>query len=350
MYLDQPLTHLFVALALAVVAALVTWAMARVSILDVPNHRSSHAVATPKSGGVALVVAFLGAALAAVILGDPVLAGEGWFWGFVASALLVAAVSFYDDITQKPFLFKFFTQMAAAAVVLLFGLVVERLAVPGYGYVDLGWFGYPITFLWLVGLTNAFNFMDGLDGLAGGVAMITALSFGLITYYEGGTYSFIIAYGVAAGAAGFLLFNFPPAKIFMGDVGSAFVGFLFATLAVIAANREPGHTSFLVMPMLLFHFVFDTAFTLWRRWRAGKNLFQAHREHLYQLFNQLGYSHRTVAFSQYAMCVVQGLAAWWLLHIEGDARLWLFLPVLLLQVAYAAWIMKRARAAGLLER
>lgn len=350
MPLALPLDHLFVALVLTVVAGVVTWAMTRVSILDLPNHRSSHQVATPKSGGVALVVAFIGAAAMALFTGGAALAGEGWFWGFVVSALLVAAVSLYDDISEKPFLFKFFSQMAAASVVLLFGLVVERLAVPGYGYVELGWLGYPITFLWLVGLTNAFNFMDGLDGLAGGVALITALFFALITYGQGDIFSFIIAYGVAAGAAGFLVFNFPPAKIFMGDVGSAFVGFLFAVLAVIAANREPGHISFLVMPMLLFHFIFDTAFTLWRRKRAGKNVFQAHREHLYQLLNQLGYSHRAVALTQYAMCLVQGVAAWSLLHLEGGARLWAFLPVLLLQVVYAAWIMKRARVAGLLAR
>ncbi|GAB6042214.1 MraY family glycosyltransferase [Endothiovibrio diazotrophicus] len=320
--------------------------MARVKILDVPNQRSSHQVATPKSGGVALVVAFLGAALMAAAV-QPELAGAGWYWGFVGSALLVAGVAFYDDVTQKSFLFKFLSQMVAAAVVLLFGLVVERLAIPGVGVVELGWVSYPLTFLWLVGLTNAFNFMDGLDGLAGGVALLTAIFFGLLTFRQGGSFSFILAYGVAAGAAGFLRYNFPPAKIFMGDVGSAFVGFLFAALAVVAANREPGHISFLVMPMLLFHFIFDTAFTLWRRWRAGRNLLQAHREHLYQLFNQLGYSHRVVAISQYLMCLVQGAMAWVMLHIEGAARLWAFLPVLLLQVGYAGWVMTRARRAGL---
>lgn len=341
--------HLGVALALFVVAALITRFMARVSILDIPNHRSSHQVVTPKSGGVALVAAFVGGVAAAITLGDPSLAGEGYFWGFVLASLLVAGISFYDDVTQKSFLFKFLTQMVAAAVLLLFGLVVERLAIPGVGYVELGWIGYPLTFLWLVGMTNAFNFMDGLDGLAGGVALITALSFGLISFDQGGSFSFIVAYAVAAGAAGFLLFNFPPARIFMGDVGSAFAGFLFAALAVVAAIREPGHTSFLVMPMLLFHFIFDTAFTLWRRWRLGRNLFQAHREHLYQLFNQLGYSHRTVTLFQYAMCVVQGMSAWWLLHIEGDARLWVFVPVLAIQLLYARWVMGRARAAGLLD-
>jgi UDP-GlcNAc:undecaprenyl-phosphate GlcNAc-1-phosphate transferase len=104
-----------------------------------------------------------------------------------------------------------------------------------------------------------------------------------------------------AGAAGFLVFNFPPARIFMGDVGSAFLGFTFATLAVIGASLDLGHLSFYIVPLLLFHFIFDTAFTFLRRLSRGEKVHLAHRTHLYQLLNGLGYSHRAVSLFHYGL-------------------------------------------------
>jgi UDP-GlcNAc:undecaprenyl-phosphate GlcNAc-1-phosphate transferase len=189
--------------------------------------------------------------------------------------------------------------------------------------------------LWLVGLTNAFNFMDGLDGLAGGVAVIAGLFLCVVALILGDSPVFILSGLLTASSAGFLVFNFPPARIFMGDVGSQFLGFAFAALGAMLALRDGSGTLALVVPVLLFSFLFDTIFTAARRWRNGENLAAAHRTHLYQLLNQSGLSHRLVAAAHYFMAALQGLIALWLVGAPTDQR-WLALPALLLsQSAYA---------------
>jgi UDP-GlcNAc:undecaprenyl-phosphate GlcNAc-1-phosphate transferase len=179
--------------------------------------------------------------------------------------VLLATVSFVDDILQKTFVAKIMTQILCVCVALASGVVLTRLAIPHFGEVALGWLGYVLTFLWILGLTNAYNFMDGLDGLAAGVAVIAAAFLGAIALEQNSVFVYLSSYLLLAGSAGFLLFNFPPARIFMGEVGSAFLGFTFAILAVIGASLDLGHLSFYIVPMLLFHFIFDTVFTFIRR-------------------------------------------------------------------------------------
>jgi UDP-GlcNAc:undecaprenyl-phosphate GlcNAc-1-phosphate transferase len=134
----------------------------------------------------------------------------------------------------------------------------------------------------------------------------------------------------------------------MGDVGSAFLGFTFAVLAIIAYRFDHSHTSFFVMPLLLFNFIYDTAFTFFRRLFRGENVIEAHRSHLYQLFERLGYGHRYVSYFHYMMCVMQGLAAVWMVRIPGGERVFVFLPFLLVQVVYTIIIIRRSKKAGLL--
>ena len=134
----------------------------------------------------------------------------------------------------------------------------------------------------------------------------------------------------------------------MGDVGSAFLGFTFATLAVIGASLDLGHLSFYVVPMLLFHFIFDAAFTFFMRLLRGEKVHHAHRAHLYQLLNQLGYSHRAVSLFHYVVTAVQGAAAYTSLGLPADRRLLLFIPLLIFDIAYARWVLRRAKAVGLI--
>ncbi len=342
------LTHLLFFIAMLIVAVGCTWVMlAYVRIMAPPNERSSHKTLVPKSGGISMVATFLMGLLAIYVLGDSTQIDRGYFLGFVLSAIAIAVISFYDDITEKGSVFKFLTQTIAAVLVIAFGLVIDILGIPTIGHVELGWLGYLISFLWIVGLTNAFNFMDGLDGLAAGTAVIASVSFGVITFSQGSVFSYMACYAIAAGALGFLVFNFPPAKIFMGDVGSAFLGFLFATLAIVAARYDHSHTSFFVMPLLLFNFIYDTSFTFFRRLIRDDNVFQAHRDHLYQLFNRLGYSHRTVTLFHYGVCVAQGLAAWWMVRSEDEVRTIAFAPFAVFQVLYTIVVMRKAKRRAL---
>lgn len=343
------LTHLAFATVLFVLSVALTRLMLhQVRIMDMPNPRSSHQTPTPKSGGISIVCTFLVGAAAIFFIGEKTRIREDYFIGFVFSAILVAGISLYDDIKNKPFVIKMATQLVAVLLVLAFGIVVDQITLPYAGVVQFGWWGYPISFLWIIGLTNAYNFMDGLDGLAGGAAVIVSAFFCAITFSQGSNFVYITCYALLAGSLGFLVYNFPPARIFMGDVGSTFLGFAFAVLAIIAARYDQSHTSFLVMPLLLFNFIYDTFFTFMRRWLRGDRVIDAHRTHLYQLTNRLGYSHRAVSLFHYCVCVLQGIGAIGMVNITGGRRMLVFLPFLAFQVIYTIIIIRRARAAGLL--
>ncbi len=316
--------------------------------MDVPNLRSAHIIATPKSGGISIVATFLIGVVTIFLIADKVIVRQAYFYGFVLSSLLIASISLYDDLTNKPFAVKLTTQFVAVIVVLWSGLVIDQISVPLLGNVWLGWISYPISFLWILGLTNAFNFMDGIDGLAAGVAVIASVFFCVITFNEGSTFVYITTYTIFSGALGFLCYNWAPARIFMGDVGSAFLGFAFAVLAIIAARYDSSHTPFLIMPLLLFNFIYDTFFTFIRRLLRGERVVDAHRTHLYQLCNRLGYSHREVSLFHYGMCIVQGLGAVWMVNTPSIERLYVFAPFFLFQIAYSFIVIRRARKLELL--
>jgi UDP-N-acetylmuramyl pentapeptide phosphotransferase/UDP-N-acetylglucosamine-1-phosphate transferase len=342
------LTHVAFAGAIFVCSAVLTYVMAHyVRVMDVPNDRSSHSRPVPKSGGIAFVATFLIGSLIIYFVADVARIDDRYFWGYVISAVLLAIVSFVDDVTQKTFFVKVLTQMVCVGVVLTSGVVLTRLAIPPWGEVELGWVGYVLTFLWILGLTNAYNFMDGLDGLAAGVAVIAAAFLCAIALQQKSVFVYISSYVLLAGAAGFLIFNFPPAKIFMGDIGSAFLGFTFATLAVIGSSLDLGRLSFYIVPMLLFHFIFDTFFTFARRLARGEKIHLAHRTHLYQLLNRTGYSHKAVSLFHYAVTAAQGVAAYISIDLAANSRLLVFIPFLIFEIAYARWVLNRAAKMGL---
>jgi UDP-GlcNAc:undecaprenyl-phosphate GlcNAc-1-phosphate transferase len=347
------LAALFSHLLFALVLLLSSWAITRwmihhTAFLDIPNERSSHETPTPRGGGVSIVAAFLIGLIMIGVLGNSVYLNTHYFIGFVLAAYSIALLSFLDDLHNYRFHIKLVFHCVAISVVLLSGLVLDELAIPGLGVAQLGLMGYILTFLWLLGLTNAYNFMDGIDGIAASTAMIAAGFFAFICYQQGSTFVYLASYTIVAGSAGFLWFNRPPAKIFMGDIGSTFIGFTLGCLALIAARYDASHTSFLVMPLLLLHFIFDTVFTMGRRILAGENPAQAHRSHLYQLLVRQGHSHGRVT-SIYALCgIVQGMMAWLMVSIEGDVRMAFFLPFLLFY-SLAAWrITHQSRQLGLI--
>jgi len=338
------LSHLLFASVLFGISSLLTWLMlSRVRIMDVPNARSSHHSPIPRGGGVAIVVTFLLGVIAIDLLGDKTPLGQQYFWAFLGSALLIAVISFIDDLTGQGFLVKLATQVLAALFVVASGIVLDQFSVPFVGNLQLPWLGAVLTVLWIVGLTNTYNFMDGIDGLAALTAVIASAFFAYITFFHGSLFIYITSYTILAGAGGFLLFNRPPARIFLGDVGSAFLGFIFAVMAIVAARYDHSHTSFLVMPLLLLHFLFDTLVTLCRRVLAGENITQAHRTHAYQLLQRMGWSHGRVTLCYAVLGLLQGGAAMLMVEIGGESRLWVFVPFLVLYSLAYALIVQHAR-------
>jgi UDP-GlcNAc:undecaprenyl-phosphate GlcNAc-1-phosphate transferase len=344
------LLHILFFVLLTVFAYVIVLFFLKTAIaIDEPNERSSHSQTTPRSGGVAIVATFFVGILIIYFFGDKTHIGQKYMASFIVSALSIVLISFLDDLKRESVLLRLSVMLLAIFNLMWGGIVLDHLSIPGFNHVQLGLFAYPLTLFWILGLTNAVNFMDGLDGLVGGIAAIVALFFMIISYSQGSTFVYITSYTILAGAIGFLLLNFPPAKIFMGDVGSIFLGFVFATFAIIAALYDNSHTSFLVMPLLLFNVIFDTFFTFIRRLVRRENVFQPHKSHLYQLFQRSGYTHLEVSLVHYCFCFLQGLGALWMVQIPGNTRLYIFLPFLLFQTAYAMKIMKMAKNKGLLS-
>jgi len=323
-------------LVVAALAAAGAWAMARSRILmDEPNERSSHAVPTARGGGVGIVLASLLGLLALSYHGHPTVIRDPGFLGVLLGALIAAAGGLADDRRARSYSFKLGFQVAAAAVAMSLGLMIEHVYVPGIGPLVLGWFAPALTLVWLVGLTNAYNFMDGIDGLAAGTSVVAAgfLTVVLIMLRQIDAGS--VSSTLAAASLGFLLLNLPPARIFMGDVGSQFIGFAFAALAILMAREDPTGTLIYIVPLLLFHFLFDTLFTAYRRWRAGEDVTTAHRSHLYQRLTHAGFGHGRASLALCAIGVAQGLGALWLVQNTPALRLAIFVPALALQIVYA---------------
>ena len=262
------------------VVGLRRWAQRR--LLDVPNERSSHSQPTPRGGGLVIV--------AATLVGLPVCLIVGFghipavFFAYLLGATLIAAVSWIDDLHSLPNRVRFALH-SLGAIIAIWGIGYWLSAtLPGLGLIELGWLGLPVTFVWIAGLTNAYNFMDGIDGIAGGQAVVAGFGWVALGWWSQQLPVAALGLLVAASSLGFLGHNWPPARIFMGDVGSAFLGYTFAVLPLIlsalmgapdGSERIP-----LASVLLVWPFVFDTAFTFLRRLRNGEKVFSAHRSHL----------------------------------------------------------------------
>jgi UDP-N-acetylmuramyl pentapeptide phosphotransferase/UDP-N-acetylglucosamine-1-phosphate transferase len=285
-------------------------------LLDHPNERSLHRTPTPRTGGLAIiasVVVGLLAAAAVIALSRPSAAvlpkglASGSLW-IVGSMLLVCVVSFMDDRIGLSASFRFIVQIAAAVIVVGgVGLVLSSIPLPMIGTIPLGWMAGPVSAVFLVWMANLYNFMDGMDGFAGGM---TVFGFGFLAFFgwqAGHPFMFLIATLVAVSALGFLLHNFPPARIFMGDVGSITVGFLAGTLILLGLRDKLFE---FWVPVLIFSpFIVDATATLIRRIVRREKIWEAHREHFYQRLVLSGWGHQRTVSAEYAVMAVCGLLA-----------------------------------------
>ncbi len=276
------------------VPLLVSFAVGR-NLLDVPNLRSSHEVPTPRLGGVAIILGtWVGVAL---------LRPEG-AWPLLVAATLIGAVGLADDLSDLHFGAKAAAQaLVAAGLMLLYPPQILSDAPGPWGIA-----AFAVGVLWIVALSNAFNFMDGIDGFMGGVALVNILFLAALAGEAG---AFLPA--LAGATAGFLVWNINPASIFLGDSGAYFLGFGLAAVALYAPVRDVGWTplGFVACVLVFTPLLFDTAYTLIRRLRtgAGKNIFSAHREHIYQRITPTTGMHRRTSNLYYGMSVVAGFAA-----------------------------------------
>jgi UDP-N-acetylmuramyl pentapeptide phosphotransferase/UDP-N-acetylglucosamine-1-phosphate transferase len=284
--------------SIGLIAGVREWTQRR-ALLDHPNDRSLHTRPTPRGGGIGIVVPVL---LCLVVLIALDAAGRTSIAWIAAVGLVVAAVGLIDDLRGLPALTRLTTHVVGAMVMTAALGHWRVFAWPGLSALDLGWTGFPLTVILVVGLANAYNFMDGIDGIAGTQGAVAGLGWVGIGCTVQDPCVAVTGAVLATSSLGFLIFNWPPASIFMGDVGSAFLGFMLAALVVLVAPRSPATA--IAGVLFVWPFVFDTAFTLLRRARRGENLLSAHRTHLYQRLVLTGVPHRTVTLAYGALAIV----------------------------------------------
>lgn len=339
--------HLAFALLLALLSAATVRVMIAFPILDHPNHRSAHRAPTPRGGGLGPVLAFLAGMLVLFQAAQFARIAERPFLGVILAAAAIAAVGLADDIRHLSARLRLAAQAGAALVAMAMGLVLTRLSLPGIGPVELGWLAPAVTLFWIVGCTNAVNFMDGMDGLVGGTLLVACAALAAIAAHQQGWFVYAAALFLAAGFAGFLPFNLHPARIFMGDVGSQFAGFMLAVLAVAAARFDGTQVSFLIVPLLLFGLLFDAGFTLLRRAAMGERLGEAHRTHLYQMASRAGMGVRAVAAAHWGFALFHAGLAVLFLHLSPAWKPLVIVPALAVQLAWLGLVVWRVRRAGL---
>lgn len=274
----------------------------RLRLIDVPNERSSHALPTPKGAGVAIAISSLAAMGLLCVLG--IMPGH-LFLALAPGGAAVAAVGLIDDITPLPARLRLLVHFMAAgwAVVCIGPVPFFHHFVPASP--ELQWFSYAASTVGIVWFLNMYNFMDGIDGIAASQAVFMCAGVALLAVFSAGV-AYIAAAAIVIGAAscGFLLWNWPPAKIFMGDVGSGYLGFVFAVLGLASGGHGRGVAGVWACLILTGVFAVDATFTVVRRFLRGEQITRPHRTHAFQLLTQ-SLGHRNVT-----LCVALVNVAW----------------------------------------
>ena len=325
-----------------VVSTIVTPAVIRISHrrrwFDMPNERKIHTSPVPRLGGIGMFLAFVFSALAVplflpVVLPAlaPIRYGVNIVPVFCAFAF-VHGLGLLDDFHNLHALLKFVLQIAAAALVTVGGFTISFVNIPSVGPFSLGIFSYPITIFWIITISNALNLVDGIDGLAGGISGIAALALGVSGFLQARATPALMAFALLGAILGFMLFNYPPARIFMGDSGALFLGF---TLAVIPLLRPPGSTSLgsLFAPATVLAVpILDVVAAIVRRVREKRPIYSPDKEHIHHKLLALGLKDTTILPIVYAFCI----------YMAAACVISIFLPrvqgIILMAVAWAVTI------------
>jgi UDP-GlcNAc:undecaprenyl-phosphate GlcNAc-1-phosphate transferase len=272
--------------------------------------RKIHGRPIPRLGGVAIVLSFyapmLGmlaypTALSLQFYAEPVRAVA-----LLGGAACIALLGLYDDMRGATAWGKLTVQFAVALGLWFAGLRVEHVTLPGLGAFDLGLWSLPVTLLWVAGVINAMNLIDGLDGLAGGVALLALSTSFVVAFFRGGATMALLSAALGGGVLGFLVYNFNPASIFMGDTGSMFLGFVLAAGAMVSTSKASTAVAILVPLLSLGVPLTDTLLAVARRARAGRPIFSADRDHIHHRLLAAGLSQRQAVLVLYGASLLLG--------------------------------------------
>lgn len=325
-YIWAFLIALFVAL-IATPAVIVL--AAKTGAMDAPDARKVHKGPMPRIGGLAIYCGFMAAILAMLNFADLTQEIANGVIGLLLGGTLIVIIGLIDDYKNLPAKVKLLGQILAACVVVYFDVRIDVITDPFGDYLYLEYLAVPATVFWIVGLTNTVNLIDGLDGLAAGVSTIASLTIMLVALQEDVMIVALFTAALAGAALGFLRYNFNPAKIFMGDTGSMFLGFILAGISVIGAVKCTA-TIALIVPILALGLpIMDTTFAIIRRYRGGVPIFKPDKGHLHHRLLDLGFSQRQAVLLMYVISALLGLSAVALNEVSGGMSIVIVVCVLL---------------------
>lgn len=309
----------------------------RLGAVDEPEQRKVHTLPMPRLGGLAVYLSFTATVLITQPLTLPVL-------GLLLGASLIVLLGVWDDVRGISPWVKLVGQLLAAAALIPFGIHFEFLTNPFGGIIYLGLWGIPLTIFWVVAVTNAVNLIDGLDGLASGTALIAALTLAVVAFTLENTAVVAVSLVLVGAVLGFLRYNFHPARVFLGDTGSMFLGFTLATLAIMGLTKGPTALSVIIPILILGIPLTDTAFAIFRRYRNRTSIFHPDKEHLHHRLLGAGLSHRGAVLALYGVNLVLGGSAVLLtiLSTEQAVLLLFIVATLLLTIANRAGVFRSA--------
>lgn len=292
------------------------WLARRCGAMDLPDKRKVHSSPMPRMGGVAVYLGFLLPWAGLYLLHNPIAEEfknfEKLFFTLILGATAMFSLGVYDDIKGADATKKFLVQSTIAIGLWMGGYRIETFQNPLGGLIHLGWFGLPVTLIWIVGVTNAINLLDGIDGLVSGVTVCMSIALAVINALTGNVVVALLTVALAGACLGFLPHNHSPARIFLGDSGSLTIGVVLACVGIISLFRDNGHAAspLVSVPLILFGLpLFDTLRVMFKRWRLGVSVFRADKSHVHHRLLSLGLNHRQASWLLYGVAFVTGTFA-----------------------------------------
>ncbi|MCI2055830.1 MAG: undecaprenyl/decaprenyl-phosphate alpha-N-acetylglucosaminyl 1-phosphate transferase [Oscillibacter sp.] len=307
----------------------------KVGAIDVPKDaRRMHHVPIPRLGGLAIFIGFM----VSILLFTDV-RGDHQMQGILMGAVIIVILGVVDDIMPLPAMFKFIVQIVAALIPTMHGVVIHVISNPNLlsdnPYWNMGWLSIPVTVIWIVAITNSVNLIDGLDGLANGVSAISATTMLVIALLVSESQVAIVMAALVGACVGFMPYNMNPAKMFMGDTGATFLGYILATISIQGLFKFYAIISFAVPFLILGLPIFDTAFAFIRRIAHGQSPMQADRGHVHHRLIDMGLSQKQAVATLYVISAILGLSAV-VLTTSGELRAMVFFIALCIVAAVAA--------------
>jgi len=333
-------TYIAVYLASAFVALLITPLVIRLAhwlrILNVPGVRDVHSRPIPRIGGMAVFFSTMLPLSLVLLLQNTI--GSAFrnilpqITVLLVAAMLVFLVGLIDDIRGLRARIRLLAQVVAATGVCIAGIRIESVTIADWLTLDFGWFSWPLTMLWIVGVTNAVNMTDGLDGLAAGISAVACGVIAVFAIYSGQVIMAVLMLALLGSLSGFLYFNFNPAKIFLGDSGSFFLGFTIAASSVMCSHKSSALVGLALPALALGIPIFDTLFSMLRRFLERRSMFASDRAHFHHRLLDLGLKHKHVVIAIYGITLfVTGLGLFMMIT-HNEKSLVIFLCLLMLLV------------------